>query len=137
VTLARQIGEVLTKVPELDMSAAVLAGSANRRREQRTRSAVVVREDTAVVQERQRHQRAAEEPAIQKDGWQHPDDLSAAARREIQRPAAEGTLEHIAPDPLVIPGRVDVPQDVLGPLAWRALHRNDGRRGRPSLAHVP
>ena len=38
-------------------------------------AAVVVRQDAAIVQERQRDQRAAEQPAIEQNRWEHADDL--------------------------------------------------------------
>ena len=46
--------------------------------------ALVVRKDSTVVQERQRDQGAAEQPAVQEDRGKDPDDLPVAARREVQ-----------------------------------------------------
>ena len=67
MTLARQVGEVLTKMAELHVTATALTRRRDRGVEQRARRLIIVREHAAVVQKWQRDQRAAEQPAVQED----------------------------------------------------------------------
>src|SRR5262249_6343874 len=66
---------------------------------ERRRHAIVVGDDAAVVQERQRDERPAEQPAPDEDERQHTLDPAVHFRGEIERPVPEHPGEHVAPFP--------------------------------------
>ena len=79
------------------------------------RDVVRVRDDPAVVDERQRDAEAAEDRALEHHDRQNAGHRSAIGGREVDALVPERALEHSPPAPLVIAGRVRMALDERRP----------------------
>ena len=104
-------------MPKLHVRAAARGGLVARRGEEQRFHAIGAGEHAAVVDERQRHHEASEQPAPEHDGRQHTHHrVVAVERRHVDGLVAEGLFEHPPPSPGVVRGRLGVAVDEHVPL---------------------
>ena len=112
VALGREVGEVLARVPQLEMRTARTLSLFDGAAQERTFDGRAVAQHAAVVHEGQRHGEGAEYPAPEEHERQHTRKLTASLGCQVFRLVAEGPADRAEPTGTMVRAPVRMPLDV-------------------------